>query len=435
MRSNRWVLCAGILVATALLAACSAGSESDPTATDQPTATVVAQATATQVPSESATTSAATELATVTLAPTSPPDPVALESLSLSFEPVVSGFNQPVVMAFPNDGTNRFFIAEQEGTIYLVEDGAIQATPFLDIFELVGADAREQGLLGLVFHPNYAENGYFYVNYTDNNGDTVISRFQVSDDPFFADPGSQMILLQIEQPATNHNGGWLAFGPDGYLYAGTGDGGGAGDRFENAQNGTTLLGAMLRIDVDNGSPYSIPADNPYAGHPDIRNEFWAVGLRNPWRFSFDQDTGDLYIADVGQAMLEEINFQPAASAGGENYGWPFSEGTSCFREGECDDTTGLTMPVAEYPHTQGCSVTGGYVYRGELSPALQGMYIYGDFCSGHIWGLRRMLDGSWQNVMLVESSGLTISSFAEDENGELYVLDFGDGAAFRIVAS
>lgn len=360
---------------------------------------------------------------------------MALESLSLSFEPVVSGFNQPVVMAFPNDGTNRFFIAEQEGTIYLVEDGAIQATPFLDIFELVGADAREQGLLGLVFHPNYAENGYFYVNYTDNNGDTVISRFQVSDDPFFADPGSQMILLQIEQPATNHNGGWLAFGPDGYLYAGTGDGGGAGDRFENAQNGTTLLGAMLRIDVDNGSPYSIPADNPYAGHPDIRNEFWAVGLRNPWRFSFDQDTGDLYIADVGQAMLEEINFQPAASAGGENYGWPFSEGTSCFREGECDDTTGLTMPVAEYPHTQGCSVTGGYVYRGELSPALQGMYIYGDFCSGHIWGLRRMLDGSWQNVMLVESSGLTISSFAEDENGELYVLDFGDGAAFRIVAS
>jgi glucose/arabinose dehydrogenase len=290
-------------------------------------------------------------------------------------------------------------------------------------------------LLGLAFHPDYADNGLLFVNYTDRQGDTVVARFAVSDDPDQADPDSASIVLTVAQPAPNHNGGNIVFGPDGYLYIGLGDGGDAGDAFGNGQNGQTLLGAMLRIDVSvgDGAPYSIPPDNPFTGDPGVLDEIWAIGLRNPWRYSFDRLTGDLYIADVGQNVYEEVNIQPAASPGGENYGWPIMEGQHCYPERASCSAEGLALPVIEYDHTQGCSVTGGYVYRGRAFPALEGVYLFGDYCSGRIWGLAPGGDGTWQVAELIQS-GVQISSFGEDEAGEIYVLDMRGGALYQIAA-
>jgi glucose/arabinose dehydrogenase len=274
-----------------------------------------------------------------------------------------------------------------------------------------------------------------YINYTGTQGvgDTVIARFRVTANPDIVDPASEQVLLTVEQPFANHNGGQLAFGPDGYFYIGLGDGGGAGDPFNNAQNPSALLGKMLRIEVSsNTGAYAIPADNPFIGNAAYRPEIWAVGLRNPWRFSFDRETGDLFIADVGESTYEEVNFQPAAGAGGANYGWHIMEGLHCYNAAFCDQT-GLSLPVIEYEHVSGnCAITGGYVYRGSLYPALRGVYLYGDFCSGRIWGLK--LTGATAENRLLLESGMFISAFGEDEDGTIYVADHASGNIYKIIS-
>ncbi len=433
------VLITGALV---LMAACSSDiatpapetSQPLPVATPAPitatataTATVTDSPTATQAPSETPTaTATATETPAPTATPTSEPNPSAL---NLQLEMVADGLKQPVFATHAGDGSGRLFIVEKSGTIVALDENVTQPLAFLDITDRVGSSSSEQGLLGLAFDPDFAANGRFFVYYTDRDGDTVISRFQASDDRTTADPGSEVVLLTQDQPAANHNGGMLAFGPDGYLYAGLGDGGAAGDRYGNGQNLGTILGTIIRID-SNGDEALVPADNPFVGQDGARPEIWAYGLRNPWRFSFDRATGDLWIADVGQNQWEEINFQPAGSPGGENYGWPITEATHCYEENPCD-TAGLTMPVAEYEHGPGCSVSGGYVYRGAQQPAMQGIYFYGDYCSGQIWGLAAGADSQWQNTELLDS-GAQISAFGETENGELLLVDYS-GMVYRLV--
>lgn len=332
---------------------------------------------------------------------------------------VTSGLASPVGITHAGDGSNRLFILEQGGVIRILADGQLLTAPFLDIRSRVGTSGNEQGLLGLAFHPEYAENGLFFVDYTDLDGNTVISRFQVSTDRNIAEAGSETILLQVKQPYQNHNGGHIIFGPDGYLYIGLGDGGSAGDPQGNGQNLSTLLGNILRLDINQGSPYAIPADNPYAnggGQPEI----WASGLRNPWRYSFDRATGDLYIGDVGQNQWEEIHFLSAEAAGGANFGWNYWEGLHPFQGSPPEDIE-FEFPIWEYGHDQGCSVTGGFVYRGSMS-AWQGIYLYGDFCSGQVWGLLRDSNNIWQNTLLFETA-FNITSFGEDESGEIYLVD------------
>jgi glucose/arabinose dehydrogenase len=282
---------------------------------------------------------------------------------------------------------------------------------------------------------NFFANRRFYVDYTGLSGvvpgDTVVARYHLSANPDITDPATAEPLLTVAQPFANHNGGQLAFGPDGFLYIGKGDGGSGNDPFNNGQSPATWLGKMLRIDVESqpGS-YTIPPDNPFVNTPGFLPEIWAVGLRNPWRFSFDRETGDLYIADVGQNLFEEVNFRPASSAGGENYGWNIMEGLHCFLAPDCDQT-GLVFPVWEFGHVEGqCSVTGGFVYRGPKFPGLRGVYIYGDLCTGRIWGLRRAGD-VWENKLLLDSD-LTISTFGEDEEGNLYVADIAIGDIYEI---
>ncbi len=347
---------------------------------------------------------------------------------------VTGGLSRPLYVTHAGDGSDRLFVVEQSGAIRVIKDGAVLRQPFLDVSGLISrqaleGDYTERGLLGLAFHPDYAENGLFYINYTDFNGHSVISRYTVSaDDPDRADATSAAPLLYVEQPYANHNGGHMAFGPDGYLYISLGDGGSGGDPQGNGQNLSTLLGKMLRIDVDVSSGYAIPADNPFVEREGARPEVWAWGLRNVWRFGFDRATGDLFLADVGQNQWEEINFQPADSAGGENYGWNAFEGTHAYSGQPAASET--VPPVLEYDHSRGrCSVTGGYVYRGARIPALQGVYLYGDWCSGTIWSAAPGADGAWQAVVSLES-GRSISSFGEDEAGELYLVDYG-GAVLR----
>lgn len=346
---------------------------------------------------------------------------------AVSLTRVASGFDEPLLVTHAGDGSGRLFVVERGGVIRIVRNGKVEPTPFLDISARVRTSGAEQGLLGLAFPPDYAKRKHFYVNYTakSGGGETVVARYRVGANADVADPASATVLLRQAQPYANHNGGHLAFGPDGYLYIGLGDGGAAGDPHGNGQNPRTLLGKLLRIDVESGGDrYAIPRDNPFG------NEIWALGLRNPWRFSFDRATGDLYIADVGQNAWEEVNFQPAASRGGENYGWNVMEAMHCFRSTNCG-RKGLTDPVAEYRNGSGnCSITGGYVYRGAPYPSLAGIYVYGDFCSGQLWGLRRS-DGGWQNARLLDS-GLTLSSFGEDEAGNVYLVDYGKGEVYRL---
>jgi glucose/arabinose dehydrogenase len=344
---------------------------------------------------------------------------------------IASGLTEVTGIVAAGDGSERLFLVEQGGRVRILAGDTLLPAAFLDISDRVLTGA-ERGLLGLAFPPSFPVSGQFYVNYTRSaDGATVVSRFALSAAPDLADPGSENVLLVVEQPFANHNGGQLAFGPDGYLYIGLGDGGSAGDPLDHAQDPGSLLGKLLRIDVDGAPfPYLIPADNPFVGTAG-REEIWALGLRNPWRFSFDRVTDDLYIADVGQASWEEINYQPADSAGGHNYEWNRLEGPECF-----NPTTGCTPPVAAVPpvafydHDAGCSVTGGYVYRGPDNPDLQGLYLYGDFCSGTIWGLRRS-GITWDNRQLA-ASGLSISAFGEDEQGRLYVADYATGRIYRI---
>ncbi len=351
-----------------------------------------------------------------------PVDPSAVQ-----FVEVASGFNRPLYVTGAGDGSGRLFVVEQLGRIWIVQDGQRLQTPFLDISAKVTTRGNEQGLLGLAFHPNYAENGYFYVNYSDlPTGDTIVARYNVSaDDPNLADQQSEYILLTQEQPYQNHNGGHMVFGPDDYLYIGLGDGGSQGDPQDNAQNLGSLLGKILRIDVDGGDPYAIPADNPFAANPNAAPEIWSYGLRNPWRFTFDRATGDMYIGDVGQNAVEEINFEPADSPGGVNYGWNFYEGSQPYSGQPAP--ADVVMPVAEYGHNMGISVTGGYVYRGSLIPDLQGVYLYADFGSGWMWYAYRDDAGVWHNDVFKQGTGQAISSFGEDEDGELYFTSFNGG--------
>jgi len=339
----------------------------------------------------------------------------------ISLRPIATGLEMPVAVTHVNDW--RLFITLQRGEIVIFDGAQILPTPFLDIRSIVQC-CGERGLLSVAFHPHYAENGFFFVDYIDGNGDINIARYKVSADPNLADANSGTVLLTIpHRDYSNHNGGQLAFGPDGYLYAGTGDGGSGGDPLNNGQNLQALLGKLLRIDVDNGSPYGIPASNPFVARTDARHEIWAWGLRNPWRFSFDRQTGDLLIGDVGQNAWEEIDFQPVSSAGGENYGWRIMEGLHCYNATTCNQS-GLVLPVIEYGHTNGaCSVTGGYRYRGTRSSRLRGVYIYADYCNGIIWGATRMQNGTWTSAQLFDAP-FNINAFGEDVNGEIYVVDY-----------
>jgi glucose/arabinose dehydrogenase len=356
---------------------------------------------------------------------------------TLDLQLVTAGLARPVGVYNAGDGSGRLFIVEQAGTIRIWDGAQLLPTPFLS--RSVEC-CNERGLLGLAFHPDYANNGLFYIHYSaPGTGNTVISRYQVSAmDPNVAEPASELVLLTQSQPFANHNGGQMAFGPDGFLYIALGDGGSAGDPQNNGQNLGTLLGKILRIDVssmDVGLNYAIPLSNPFVGEPGVREEIWAWGLRNPWRFSFDRATGDLFIADVGQNTIEEIDFQPAASAGGENYGWRRMEGSSCFNPPSgCNDGS-LVLPILEYTHALGdCSVTGGFRYRGAAQPVFAGVYFFSDFCTGRIWGAVPGCGGVWRSVQLLDAP-FNITSLGEDEAGEVYVVESGvsNGKLHRLV--
>ncbi|MEW5939893.1 MAG: PQQ-dependent sugar dehydrogenase [Chloroflexota bacterium] len=349
------------------------------------------------------------------LAATAFPDPARYE-----WRLIVGGLERPVEIQNAGDGTGRLFVIEKVGRIRVIQNEQLAFAPFLDIADRVNAGANERGLLGLAFDPDFESNGFFYVNYTDAGGDTVIARFTASGDT--ADPNSEVKLLGVSQPFSNHNGGALAFGPDGYLYIGLGDGGAAGDPLGNGQKLSTFLGKILRIDVNSGAPYAIPSDNPFG------DEIWAYGLRNPWRFSFDRLTGDLWIGDVGQNAYEEIDFVPAGTPGapgGVNFGWNRYEGFHDYGGGAPLDNH--WPPVLEYGHQDqigGCSVTGGYVYRGSMSE-WHGIYFFGDYCTGNVWAVLRLVNGSEElfNAERLFRVSANITSFGVDEAGELYLAD------------
>jgi len=430
-RHRVWMRIGGSLVMALVLQACGSASPA-------------VQAPAAQAPASTAQIIVAPQTAGVTPEPTSPPpteaptaepNPEATPTgqVTPALQKIVDGLRRPTYLTHAGDGSGRLYITEQPGRVRVLQDGQLLATPFLDLTDRVGSRANERGLLSIAFSPDFPQSRRFFVNYTAHNGHTVVSGFIADADGLTADAASEWEVLRIEQPYANHNGGQITFGPDGMLYVGMGDGGSAGDPQNFAQNMRSLLGKMLRIDVSASSadqPYRVPADNPSLG-AEARPEIWASGLRNPWRFSFDRLTGDLFIADVGQNKVEEVNFQPARR-GGQNYGWKFREGFEPFA-GDPGQIA-LTDPIHQYTHREGgCSVTGGYVYRGAALPALVGAYIYGDYCSGLIWALRRNGAGEWQNETLF-STAANISSFGEDEAGELYVLDHG-GAIYKLVGA
>jgi len=346
---------------------------------------------------------------------------------------VVTGLSSPLYVTTPPGDISRLFIVEQTGAIRIVKDGSLLPAPFLDLSGRIVAGG-EQGLLGLAFDPEYATTGMFVVHYTDPAGDTHLSTFQVTADPDVADPASEQIILAADQPYPNHNGGQVVFGPDGFLYLGLGDGGAANDPEGRGQDLTELLGSILRLDVQGGPSYAVPPDNPFVGQAGVKPEIWGYGLRNPWRFSFDRATGDLYIADVGQNQFEEVDVASAAGGAGRgtNYGWSVMEGSHCLTGDQCDQT-GLTLPAFEYDHGQGCSITGGYVYRGAAIPQLQGVYFFGDFCQGWVRSFRYSVEGAteltdWPTLR----PGGQITSFGEDSAGELYVVT-GNGGVYKVV--
>ena len=345
--------------------------------------------------------------------------------------PFAQGLNSPVCIT--NAGDSRLFVVDQAGYVRIIDSsGTIYPQPYLDIHERV-TFGGEQGLLGLAFHPQYTTNGYFYVNYTGAGDSTHISRFNVSSgNPDIADPQSEFKLMTINQPFTNHNGGDLGFGPDGYLYIGLGDGGSAGDPGNRAQNPMEYLGKMLRIDVNHGNPYAIPETNPFYNSLSTLGEIWALGLRNPWRFSFDRLTGDLWIGDVGQNAFEEIDFQPAASTGGENYGWRCYEGNQEYNSSGCPSASAFTFPVYTYPHGAECSVTGGYVYRGAVSSPYYGYYFFADYCSDRIWTLHNV-SGNWVAEEFGQFPGNNFSTFGEDAEGQLYIAGLSSGSIYLVV--
>jgi glucose/arabinose dehydrogenase len=353
----------------------------------------------------------------------SPPD-----STGIVLTPVATGLSLPLHLTAPA-GDGRLFVVEKTGGVRVIKDGALLPTPFLDISDAVSTGS-EQGLLSMAFHPDYASNGFFYVDYTDVDGNTHVTRYSVSAaDADVADPASAKTILTVEQPFANHNGGLLLFGPDGKLYIGLGDGGSGGDPFGNGQDLGTLLGKILRIDVDAGDPYAIPPDNPFVGRAGARGEIWAYGLRNPWRFSFDAESGRLYVADVGQGAWEEVDVVPA-DEGGHDFGWNIMEGAHCYNASSCDQT-GLTLPILEYSHDDGCSITGGFVYRGSLVPDIVGQYFYSDYCSGFLRSFT--FDGTTASTPTTWPVGDigNVQSFGEDAAGELYVLST-NGTVYRV---
>ena len=347
---------------------------------------------------------------------------------------VARGLASPLDLQSAPGDRSRIFVVEQPGRIRVIRDGALVAAPFLDVSGRISTGG-ERGLLGLAFHPGYAQNGRLFVNYTDRNGDTHVAEFHGTPGTDTADAGSERAVLFVTQPFANHNGGGLAFGRDGMLYLGLGDGGSGGDPFRNGQNLATLLGKMLRIDVDRGNPYAIPTDNPFVARAGARGEIWAYGLRNPWRFAFDRLTGDLVIADVGQSQWEEVDVGLASRRGGENYGWNVTEGSHCFPPASGCDMAGITLPVLEYGHSDGCSITGGVVYRGCRMPGYQGTYFYADYCTHFVRSVRleegRAADPrDWTAAL---GRGLNNpTSFGVDGDGEAYVVD-QDGEVYRIV--
>ncbi len=433
-----------LLTASLALAACGpqiitlppetpAAPTQTPQATQPAPATLAPATPATQPPPENNPTSALPtlvmpELVRPTYAPFGEPVTEFPGSSNFQWKLVIGGLTRPVDLQNAGDGSKRLFIVEQDGMILALDPNTNKLSTFLDIRDRINNDGNERGLLGLAFSPNYSNDGLFYVNYTDKEGTSTISRFRRSEDPNFIDPQNEQILLTVKQPYRNHNGGGLAFGPDGYLYIALGDGGNAGDPLGNGQNTDTLLGKILRIDVATHEGYRIPPDNPFVsggGRPEI----WAYGLRNPWRFSFDRATGDLWIADVGQSALEEVNFQPAGALGGTNYGWNYKEGDTPFKDTPPQGAA-LSDPVFIYNHGKGCSVTGGYVYRGAALPEFNGLYIFGDYCSGFVWATNRII-GGFKTQDLFKING-EISSFGVDEAGELYALDHLAGAVLRL---
>ena len=450
MREFGRTLCLSLLCAS--LAACStaqptpAPGDTPLAPTAQPSSAVSSPAASltdgqtalpTDSPSISATpnpTSTAPESPTASAPPaTSPPtgsfDP---QAIALATEPFASGFDALTFVTNAGDGSGRLFAVERRGVIRLLDSlGVVATAPFLDIADRVQAGG-ERGLLGLAFHPDFESNGRFFVNYTAApGGNTVVAEFGLAADGN-GDPASERVLLTINQPFSNHNGGMIAFGPDGYLYIATGDGGSGGDPRNNGQSLNTLLGKILRIDVNSGDPYGIPPDNPFAGGAG-RPEIWSYGLRNPWRFSFDSATGAMFIGDVGQSAVEEIDAEPAG-AGGRNYGWNLMEGDQCYPSAPCD-RSGLTMPVATYGRDGNCSVTGGYVYRGSQLAQLFGGYVFSDYCSGRLWALdaQSALDNGQARVFSMAATSLRPSSFGQDEAGELYVVHL-PGEIHRLVA-
>jgi sugar lactone lactonase YvrE/glucose/arabinose dehydrogenase len=375
------------------------------------------------------------------------PDPA---TITVTTERLVTGLSRPVAIANAGDGSGRLFVIEKnEGRVRIIKNGQLLPRAFLDIKNKIDANGNEKGLLGIAFHPDYKTNGIFYVNYTapkdtGASGDNVtkITRFKVSaNNPDIADESSETLIIDYDQPYQNHNGGHLLFGPDGYLYIGTGDGGDGGDPQNRAQNRFLLLGKMLRIAVDPAEPdggYTVPPTNPYASSVEpgtgFRPEIWAYGLRNPWRYSFDSATGDLYIGDVGQNAQEEIDFQPAASKGGENYGWRIMEGDTCHNPRNNCDRSGLTLPIFTYSRNDGVSVTGGEVYRGEASPEVHGAYFFADYGSGHIWASSRNAEGAWRTAKVGAAPRGQVSTFGVDENGEIYMAYDSRGEIHRLIA-
>ena len=432
---QRKIIVVPIVFVMLFTAACGTSGTS-PSSTPSSQTTAPSQVTtlpATNTPAPTGTASpadtATIQLTQTTAAPATPlatlgsTDAPTAGSAHISLRKIIDGL-EPLTYLTISGTDGRLYVVTKAGRVLVIENGAVRQQPFLDITDRVGSSGSEQGLLSIAFSPQYTSNRYFYVDYTNQNGNTVISRFTTATDLSQADPQSESKVLGIDQPYPNHNGGQLQFGPDGMLYIGMGDGGSQGDPQNHAQNTQSLLGKLLRIDVSAADkPYQVPADNPKLSNA-AASEIWAFGLRNPWRFSFDRQTKDLYIADVGQNTYEEIDFQPAGSSGGQNYGWNLYEGFEPYKGNA--DSNGLTMPIFAYSHDLGCSITGGYVYRGQQVPALNGAYLYSDYCTGHIWALQRDANNKWVNTLLLDS-GLNVSSFGQDAQGELYVIALNGG--------
>ena len=431
-----WKICAlvgAVLVFAVLVTACTP-SAPPPSPQSEGNGAVELSPTPAPVNTPAATPASAAD---GTTPPTSTPESQQPPSWpDIALVETHSGLRNPVDLASARDGSGRLYVVEQIGLVQEFTDGVKGQSPFMDIRDRVSC-CGERGLLGIAFPPDFASSRVVYVNYTTTAPGglhTRVSRFTLRDDIHQVDPASETILMQFPQPWRNHNGGQVAFGPDGNLWIGTGDGGSGGDPQDNGQKGQTLLGKLLRIDVTSttDAPYAIPEDNPFVGNDEFLDEIWAYGLRNPWRFSFDRETGDLYIADVGQNAWEEVNFQPATSPGGENYGWRITEGLHCFNPSVGCSTAGQTRPVAEYDRLSGLSITGGYVYRGQDQPSMQGIYFFADYVTGRIWGLRNM-NGLWETKLLMDSAH-SVSSFGEDEAGNLYLVDYS-GTILQIQAA